>query len=304
MLLLFVPWILFSAKLCAELPKPPPKTTHVLSKYEEFIEGTLEGQLGNQFFEIAAATALALENNATAIFPQLKNKTRDGTKTNYDYVFFRVNAEKPHKQNDISTVFQQERIPYTPIPYTPNMKIKGFFQSEKYFAPYKQEILNLFEPDENIINYLKNTHAFLEEEKNKVAVHVRTYFPSTHKKTEEVIDLLEFVGYKYYKNAMDTFPDDAFFVIFSDNVERTKKTLKGYKKKMLFIENQPYYLDFFLMTLCDHTIISNSSFSWWGAYLNKNPDQIVVAPSRWFSKNLVAWNHDIYVPTWKIVEVE
>jgi hypothetical protein len=57
----------------------------------------------------------------------------------------------------------------------------------------------------------------------------------------------------------------------------------------LFIENEQDYIDLYLMSLCENNIIANSSFSWWGSWLNKNKEKKIIAPSKWFGKKI---NHD------------
>ena len=89
-------------------------------------------------------------------------------------------------------------------------------------------------------------------------------------------------GREYLENASKLFPKNSLFVIFSDNIYWCMKELKGLDLKMFFMPKQKHHLDFYLMSLCDHNIISNSSFSWWAAYINQNKDRIVVAPKKWY----------------------
>ena len=72
-------------------------------------------------------------------------------------------------------------------------------------------------------------------------------------------------------------------LVFSDDIKWCKENFIG--DKFLFIEEDRDYIELFLMSQCNHNIIANSSFSWWGAWLNKNENKIVVAPSKWFGEN-------------------
>ena len=101
---------------------------------------------------------------------------------------------------------------------------------------------------------------------------------------------------------MQNFSKDAMFLVFSDNMDWTKKELEGLAKNMFFVEGEKYYHDFFLMSLCDHNIISNSTFSWWAAYLNKNPNKIVTAPKKWFNEQLGKNTKDLIPPEWIIID--
>jgi hypothetical protein len=60
-----------------------------------------------------------------------------------------------------------------------------------------------------------------------------------------------------------------------------KKIISTQGRNVVFIENEPHYIDFYLQTLCKHNIIGNSTFSWWGAWLNQNPGKIVIRPKEW-----------------------
>ena len=82
---------------------------------------------------------------------------------------------------------------------------------------------------------------------------------------------------------MDLFPEDALFVVCSDNIPLCKKAFQDSSKNIKIIEEEHGYMDLFLMSLCHHNIISNSSFSWWAAYLNRNPNKIVIGPKKWFN---------------------
>jgi len=93
---------------------------------------------------------------------------------------------------------------------------------------------------------------------------------------------------------------DVIFLVFSDtntDINWCKENIKG--ENVLFSENHPDFIDFALQQKCDHNIIANSSFSWWAAWLNNNPNKKVISPRKWFGE---AYEHfdlkDLYPEDW------
>ncbi len=158
----------------------------------------------------------------------------------------------------------------------------GYFQSEKYFKDIRGVLIKQFVIKENISNYTRTAEIKILEAKNSCSIHIRRgdYISKNN------INIHGFCGLEYYKNAIKYLQDkvvDLNFFIFSDDIEWVKDNLK--------IENTTYidsnkrrdpHEDIYLMGLCDHHIIANSSFSWWGAWLSQNENGITVAPKRWF----------------------
>jgi hypothetical protein len=257
------------------------------------IEGKLHGQLGNQFFQIAATTSLALDQNAQAVFPDLIYQSEWNVPLNYKNVFFRFNTTAAA----ISYQYQEPHFHYAPIPYQPNMSLFGYFQSEKYFKHHKKEILELFAPSEEILSYLNSRYSEIIQHPKTVSVHIRMYKdtrPEYH----------PFVGWNYILQAILSFDSDSLFVVFSDQIDFCKKKLKKIltSHNVVFIEGNRHFQDLYLMSMCKHHIISNSSFSWWGAYLNQNPGKTVIAPSpsRWFGPSMQHCNtQDILPSEWR-----
>jgi len=107
---------------------------------------------------------------------------------------------------------------------------------------------------------------------------------------------------EYINQSKSIFPE-AVFLIFSDNqddINWCKKNINGLRH--YYSEGHDKYIDFTLMQLCDHNIISNSSFSWWSAWLNKNQDKIVVAPQKWFGIEYNHYNMDDFFPLdWTVI---
>jgi hypothetical protein len=249
------------------------------------ISAYLMGGLGNQMFQIAAATSLAIENDDEAIFnfeacftpleglPSTKYK---------DNLFKKIN----NSQN-IITEFRHEESShaYQKIVYKKNLLIYGYFQSEKYFMQNKEKILDIFYINDADVSFLQDAYKNIDLN-NTVSVHIRRgdylKFPDTHPVCEA----------EYYKKAMSYFPNKNFLFI-SQDIEWVKQNFKG--NNIFYSKNNNEISDFIIQTLCCDNIIANSTFSWWAAYLNKNKNKKVIAPSQWFGKDS-SLNHNDIVP--------
>ena len=173
--------------------------------------------------------------------------------------------------------------------------ILGCPQSEKYFNDIKCEIKEIFSfpKFKNIKNI---TIADEINRTNSVAIHIRRgdYLDDPALggliKKEYYIAAIEYIRKKI------TNPK---FYIFSNDIEWCKKNLK--LENVCFIDwnkGKESYRDMQLMSLCKHNIIPNSTFSWWGAWLNKNPNKIVIAPKVWINPKTGLKDLDIIPNEW------
>lgn len=261
---------------------------------KSFVKGNLIGQLGNQMFVIAAATSLALEHNAEAVFPDLVNAPSHLDKSiphNYEMMFSKLNTKKPKKKLQYS--YYEPFFHYKQIPYRRNMQIFGYFQSEKYFIKHKNEIINLFSPSKEIKEYLYSNYSDIIDHPNSVAIHFRSYMKEDPNGNYYIVQ-----DKNYYEKAMDLFSDDCVFIVFTNAIEECKKLFADIPKQVRFIEGEDYIYDFYLMSLCKHNIISNSTYSWWAAYINKNPQKKVIAPMPWFNPQSGLNAKDLLPESW------
>jgi hypothetical protein len=208
------------------------------------------GRLGNQLFQIATTIALAIRNNDRYIFPTWLYENSFNL-----HDCFSANITNYQTYNELN-------FTYTPILYKPNLNLFGYFQSEKYFVDHWDDIRKLLTPT---ITFGTNN--------NCTSIHVRRgdYLNLTKKYSQLNMD--------YYKMAMEK-TNTSKYMVFSDDIAWCKNNFQG--DQFIFSEGKSDVEDLALMLGCEHNIIANSSFSWWGAYLNKNPTKIVVAPSKWF----------------------
>lgn len=262
----------------------------------EFVVGNITGQLGNQLFIIAATVSLALDNGADPLFPDLMNRCADNTQLNREKIFQYqdINVSSPIEK--ICYTHREPHFHYDSIPYIPNMALSGYFQSEKYFINHKEEIIGLFAAPEHILDHLERTFSNILENPKTVAIHHRSYLredPSGN--CHITLDM------GYYSKAIAEFPDDYTFVVFSNDVVWCKKHFKDIPREIIYMEMGPHYYDFYLMSLCKHQIIGNSSYSWWAAYLNPNPNKKVLAPGRWFNPAYIRDTEDLIPEEWLII---
>ena len=174
-----------------------------------------------------------------------------------------------------------------------NSYITGYFQSEKYFEDIKDEVLERFTFKESIVG---EALGLLKDDEEALALTA-----SVHIRRGDYLELEEQYGgictEEYYAKAIGLLSDVRKFLVFSNDSEWAKAWSKKYVDRgitMKIIEGTDEstgYLDMCLMSMCGHNIIANSSFSWWGAYLNKNPNKKVIAPKCWINS---AERKDIY----------
>ena len=252
-------------------------------------------QLGNQMFQYAAARRISLHNKTdlyldTSFFGRRKN--------GYMLAKFNINATEINSFFHLLLVKlkirKQRSVLYSSLPRgggghsfnseileVPNKYfLYGMFQSYFYFDCIRDVLLEDFSLKENYIEEENFKTKELIELNNSISVHIRRgdYLNSNE---------LNVCSLAYYKKAikffLNKFNNPKFF-IFSDDIEYCKKNLNF--SDLIFVSNnnpkKSMLSDFQLMQLCKHHIISNSTFSWWAAYLShiKN-NNIVVAPYKW-----------------------
>lgn len=261
------------------------------------VSATFYGGLGNQMFQIAAAESFAIDNNITSEYRVDGGVYTMGHVTKYISNILRniKFVDTPLKNNTV--VFKELNFHYQPIKskLEKNLLIQGHFQSYKYFEHNSEKIRNLFSPSDDITKYILNKYKFYLE-KNCVSLHIR------RKEYKDIYkDHHRLCKIDYYKKAIELFPNADFFLIFSDEIDWCKQNLKN--EKFIFIEGEEDYIDFYLMTMCKHNIIANSSYSWWAAWLNNNTNKKIVAPDPWFGPALSHHNTiDLLPKDWIKIE--
>lgn len=252
----------------------------------------LYGRLGNQMFQIASTIGTAIKHNTTYHIPS--------STTNAIFpVYFK--HFPPLKDNAILIDFYYEKAHfYQEIPYNNHICLDGYFQSEKYFKHCREDVIKAFNLEqlleissrETILGDIQNAL------KDTVSIHVRRgdYL--------QLQDKHPVVTKSYITGALKHFLLLGYkkYLVFSDDIDWCKQNINTDNYPLCtfdYSEGKTEIADLFLMSKCSHHIISNSSFSWWAAWLNDSPNKIVIAPKIWFGKdNAHLDTRDLVPETW------
>jgi hypothetical protein len=225
-----------------------------------------QGRMGNMMFQMSATISLALDNNDTFVFPPWK----------YEPYF---NLHNCFSNNIIiSSTYQEPNFTYNSIPYKSGINLVGYFQSQKYFERHADFIRQAF-----------TTNYKIEPQTNATSMHVRRGDYLKFADCHTNLDM------NYYQRAMSLCPSEKYY-IFSDDISWCKSQFVG--NQFVFMENNHETFDMDMMSKCQNNIIANSSFSWFGAWLNTNPSKMVVAPQNWFGPALSHDTRDLIPSTW------
>jgi hypothetical protein len=180
--------------------------------------------------------------------------------------------------------------------YPKHVYLNGFWQSELYFEPVKDILVkeftlknNLNEQNLSLVHKIKNC--------NSVSLHIRR---GDYVNRKESKDLHGNCSLDYYQSAINYLKsknENIQLFVFSDDLAWVKENLKTNVQINYVDFNNPGEIDMYLMSICKHNIIANSSFSWWGAWLNQNPGKTVIAPMQWFADPHTS-TPDIYPENW------
>lgn len=177
--------------------------------------------------------------------------------------------------------------------------LDGYWQSEKYFAG----IAEIIRHELTVKSQLSGKDRVIAEQIiscESVSVHIRRsdYLPNTY--TEQLLETCSLDYYLYSVEHIAHTLNRPHFFIFTDDKDWTRENFQLPYPITFVDHNGPdkNYEDMRLMSLCKHNIIANSTFSWWGAWLNNNPDKIVFAPKKWFTEKAYSSSKDIIPDSW------
>lgn len=272
--------------------------------------GNICGGLGNQMFQYAAYKSLSIHSDRDLVLAidsfadyelyngyelrsvfGINNDIADGDNSDYLGRYSNVNIRKGF------SIFPKSLRPkwflYDDSNATDEKFLQpasciyahGYWQSELYFSRHSNLIRNDFE----FMQPFPDTLSSIVERIvgiNSISLHVRRGDYVNNPKTNKFHGLCSVAYYMEAAALINKLVADPFYFIFTDDPNWAKETICPILENSLVIDGNVgsnSYLDMQLMSLCKHNIIANSSFSWWGAWLNKNKEKFVIAPSKWFA---------------------
>ena len=246
--------------------------------------------LGNVLFQLAFQYCVSKKYNIKPNYfhlSQFIKKLESFGLTNYDTTIYRNfhNIDKGivssidliFSERKKAHIYDEQLISNIIKHRNENMLIKNsYLQSIKYFDEYEKEIQELFSPDYKSLKIIYNKYPQIQNDKViNVAIHLRlewgaslTYKPEYYKNS-----------IKFIENKFNNSNTTINYFVFSDNINKAKSILSRLNGPFIYCENNPDYIDLWIMSLCCHNIICHSTLGWWGAYLNKKSDKCVLYPS-------------------------
>jgi hypothetical protein len=265
----------------------------------------LRGRLGNCMFEYASVAAAARRRGLPFAF---FHRGEQNSANRLDRCF-RLGAESPLVSAKLHALWNavqrprrrfRARLEMDPPPYRevydervdalePWTVVRGGFQSELYFAELRDDVLAWFTPRPRYRRAIERIDRFLPAPaQERVCIHVRrgnyaTAHPRLGRPGSGWI-----LPTSYYREALARLPRGLFAVVITDDAPWAREF---FGEAAYIAEGNAPLVDMFLMTLCRYNVIANSSFSWWGAWCNRDPGRVVIAP-----RHHLGWAHGKWVP--------
>ena len=268
----------------------------------------ISGGLGNQMFQYAIAKSIAKKNDDmfkldTSFYPKQTLRKYELSFLNIeeniasekeciklrgkeDFLFkvkrkfkFAIKRPKSYTFEENITSFDKNIWSKTGEIY-----LDGFWQNEDYFKDIRDDILKDFSLKIAISNEA-NKHLYNIKNSQSISLHVRRgdYVQDSH--TNSVHGTCDLEYYKKTIEYINNKITSPIFYIFSDDISWCKENFSFLENKIFVDDTKSAFDDLELMQNCKHNIIANSTFSWWGAWMNENKNKIVISPEIWFSSN-------------------
>lgn len=287
--------------------------------------------LGNQLFQYVVGRQLSLLRNAELLFDT--NFFANQSLRNYKLNHYKIVASEISKAESTSFLarYTSSAFPakvyrriesYIPKRYhrrfcesqwwvyepelfhaQPPVYLEGYWQHYRYFEEIHPQIIEELTLKAPYPPEAAPLLKAVEADISSVSIHIRRGDYVTDVAAQKLMGVLPL---DYYHRAITHINENVknpTFYIFSDDLQWAAEHLKLSAPMVLvaIADGRLDYIELDLMSKCRHNIIANSSFSWWGAFLNRNPDKVVVAPAQWVVPPAINQRIKIQLPSWKIL---
>ena len=229
------------------------------------------GRLGNQLFQIAATLGAARRNHCDFVFPP------------WEYTAFFEHPLPQSENVSFDETHDELDFAYRPIDVRTSTNLWGFFQSERYFEHCRDELRYYLTPNDKLQTMMeqdrrKYFHGSENEKIGSISVRRGDYIGHS--------GFVELAQTSYYRDAMNGFDPETLWFVFSDEIDWCETYFSRNEfsqNRFVFVRPCHELVGLFLMASCQNNIIANSTYPWWGAWLNHSPGKRVIAPDAWFS---------------------
>lgn len=232
-------------------------------------------RLGNHLFQIAATITLAMDNGDLYGFPRWDHEK--------DFPLLGCFHDRLPGGPD----YKEPAFSYSRIPYSPGLRLHGYFQSEKYFKHREADIRKLFTP-----LAMPDRERFKETASLQVRRGGYLSLPNYH----------PILPMDYYERATKYLMGQGIrkILVFSDDLPWCREHFREPRYEV--IPEMTAIQQFAWTISCRHHVMANSTFSWWSAWLNPAPDKIVIAPKLWFGPGYAHYDtRDLLPPEWVVM---
>lgn len=272
------------------------------------------GGLGNQLFQIFATISYGLEYTRNIVLPYT-DQLHTGTVRNTYWDTFLIGCRNMTTYNLLNNetneslmsmpIYNEKSFEYKKIPNPkgPKMQLHGYYQSYKYFDKHWGSIKKMISLDDQQ-KAIKKDYADLFSTKETISLHFRI---GDYANIQNCHPIMPF---QYYYNAicnLTMHKNKKYRILyFCQDIDNEKVSVIVNRLSRMFTELEFVkvsddivdWKQMLIMSVCSHNIIANSTYSWWGAYLNQNDKKMVYYPNKWFGKSLQHNTSDMFPPNW------
>ena len=268
--------------------------TPLITAHNSVFLSNMNTGLGNVLFQIASCYGLAKDTNRQIAWNNLV-KFGDKLHNTFGFNHRETIFRKCLMTADVVFVSIKERKvweydqEFVDLLKSDNnsVELDGYLECIDYFHKYKSDIVDLFSPDDTSLEFIKTTYPVLfDPQYTTISIHFRGNEYLHHPQIGQAWD------YNFYTRAVAYFKEkfnNVLFLVFSDDMERIDFSFLN-DSRYVKMPNTCDYIDLWCISLCKHSIVSRSTFSFWGGYLNQTPGAIVV-----YNKNFIKPYHSLFV---------
>lgn len=254
--------------------------------------------IGNLLFQIASCLNYAIKNNANLYVPSLNTYFRleDLEKENTIFRFINTNIQEGYSETNIIETFNESHFYIFNQSFYNNIHLRGYFENFQNFDENKSVILDYFRPSPYYKKYILDKYPIITDE-NISSIHIRMGPDIKNYYSNEQIENIENSYFEMMDHMIQNKNINKFMVLTNDKLycKDIFDNNEKYKDIQFFYSNENIdYIDIWIISLIKNNIISFSTFSLWGSYLNENEDKYIIGSTK-ITKNKLIYNEWNYI---------